>query len=185
MTPTPATAPVQVVLCLPILHGLTGRQVLLGLKQRGFGAGHVVAPGGKIEPGESPAQAAARELHEETSVLTDPATLEPVARVYFRFPANPQADMDCQVFMTSEFSGMAEPSDELIPGWYPIGHLPLSQMWEDSPLWLNRLFSGERFDALVRLGDDNESVAHFATLDWPAGQLPDTAAMESDFPASS
>ncbi|MDN5754426.1 MAG: NUDIX domain-containing protein [Arthrobacter sp.] len=182
MAPTPATPPVQVVLCLPILNGLTGRQVLLGLKQRGFGAGHVVAPGGKIEPGESPAQAAARELHEETSVLTDPATLEPAARVYFRFPANPAADMDCQVFLTTEFSGMAAASDELLPGWYPVGHLPLDRMWEDSPLWLDRLFRGERFDALVRLGDDNESVAHFATIAWPEGTMPDAPATESDFP---
>lgn len=185
MAPTPAASPVQVVLCLPILRGLTGSQVLLGLKQRGFGVGYVVAPGGKIEPGESPAQAAARELREETSLITDPASLEPAARVYFRFPANPAADMDCQVFLTSDFSGMAAPSDELVPGWYPVGHLPLPQMWEDSPMWLNRIFSGERFDALVCLGEDNESVAHFATIDWPARQLPDTPAIETDFPTTS
>lgn len=185
MTPTPENHPVQVVLCLPILRGLTGTQVLLGLKQRGFGAGHVVAPGGKIEPGESPSQAAARELREETSLVTDPATLEPAARVYFRFPANPAADMDCQVFLTSDFTGMAAPSDELVPAWYPVGHLPLAQMWEDSPMWLNRLFSGERFDALVRLGDDNESVAHFSAIPWPENKIPDTPATESDFPTTS
>lgn len=185
MAPTPATHPVQVVLCLPILRGLTGSQVLLGLKQRGFGAGHVVAPGGKIESGESPSQAAARELREETSLVTDPETLEPAARVYFRFPANPAADMDCQVFLTSDFSGMAAPSEELVPAWYPVGHLPLAQMWEDSPMWLNRLFSGERFDALVRLGDDNESVAHFSAIPWPEKKIPDTPATESDFPTTS
>lgn len=185
MASTPATHPVQVVLCLPVRRGLTGSLVLLGLKQRGFGAGHVVAPGGKIEPGESPSQAAARELREETSLVTDPATLEPAGRVYFRFPANPAADMDCQVFLTSDFSGMAAPSDELIPAWYPVGHLPLAQMWEDSPMWLNRLFCGERFDALVRLGDDNESVVHFAAIPWPEDKMPDTPATETDFPATS
>lgn len=181
MAPKLVPQPVQVVLCLPILRGLTGNQVLLGLKQRGFGAGHVVAPGGKIEPGETPAQAAARELQEETSLVSDPETLEPAARIYFRFPANPAADMDCQVFLASAFSGMAAPSDELVPAWYPVGHLPVAQMWEDSPMWLGRLFAGERFDALVRLGEDNESVAKFATIPWPGDMFPTTPVNESDF----
>ncbi|MCA1942266.1 MAG: NUDIX domain-containing protein, partial [Yonghaparkia sp.] len=35
-------------------------EVLLGRKRTGLGTDRIVGPGGKLEPGESPAQAAAR-----------------------------------------------------------------------------------------------------------------------------
>ncbi len=40
-----------VTLCLPIDE--QKRQVLLGLKKRGFGQGKLVGLGGKVEPGEA------------------------------------------------------------------------------------------------------------------------------------
>lgn len=172
MTSVESSNPTQVVLCLPVLRGLTGNQVLLGLKQRGFGKGRVVAPGGKIEPGESPAEAAVRELHEETALDANIATLEAVARVFFRFPDAPLADMDCTVFITRDFAGMAAASDELAPAWYPVGHLPLAKMWDDSALWLGKILAGERFDAHVTLASDNESVASFETVPWPDIKIP-------------
>ncbi|GAA1498889.1 8-oxo-dGTP diphosphatase [Paeniglutamicibacter kerguelensis] len=174
--------PTQVVLCLPVLRGLNGAQVLLGLKRHGFGAGRVVAPGGKIEPGEAPAEAAARELREETAVMTDSDSLEPAARVYFRFPYAPATDMDCTVFLARDFTGPAKATDELEPAWYPLGHLPLERMWDDSALWLGLLLSGERFDAVVVLAEDNESVARFSKVDWPDSKMPSQPATNADFP---
>ncbi|MEJ2212436.1 MAG: NUDIX domain-containing protein, partial [Anaerolineae bacterium] len=47
------------------LGGRPPRQVLLGLKRVGFGAGKLTGIGGKVEPGEEVAAAAARELEEE------------------------------------------------------------------------------------------------------------------------
>lgn len=177
-----ATTPVQVVLCLPIQESPTGEKILLGLKQRGFGAGRIVAPGGKIEAGESPRGAAVRELAEETGLLAEPETLQAAARVYFRFPAQPAADMDCTIFLVPSFSGEPAASEELIPAWHPVGALPAQKMWEDSALWLGRLLAGERFDALVVLGADNESVARFSMIDWPEKRIPATPATEADFP---
>lgn len=182
MDATKPSMPTQVVLCLPVLRGLNGTQVLLGLKKHGFGAGRVVAPGGKIEPGESPVQAAVRELHEETSVVAESESLEPAARVYFRFPYVPAADMDCTIFLARDFTGPAKATDELEPAWYPAGHLPLEKMWDDSALWLGRLLTGERFDALVVLAKDNESVARFSTVDWPDNKMPSQPATNADFP---
>lgn len=182
MASADSSNPTQVVLCLPVLRGLTGEQVLLGLKQRGFGAGRVVAPGGKIEPGENPAQAAIRELHEETGLEANIDTLARVARVYFRFPSRQLSDMDCTVFIIRDFSGMATPSEELVPAWYPVGHLPLAKMWDDSALWLGKILAGERFDAHVTLADDNESVANFFTEAWPENKMPSQPATNQGLP---
>ena len=43
-------------------------KILLMRKKRGFGAGKINAPGGKIDPGETPLDAAVRETFEELGV---------------------------------------------------------------------------------------------------------------------
>ena len=58
MEPTDAT------LCHPVVDG----DLLLIRKQRGLGAGKLVGPGGKVEDGETPREAARREVREELRV---------------------------------------------------------------------------------------------------------------------
>src|ERR1700722_6338006 len=65
--PTPSPAPAATSLCLLTRLSEGGRrELLLGLKKTGFGAGKFVGPGGHIEPGETPAEAAVRGGHEES-----------------------------------------------------------------------------------------------------------------------
>eukprot|EP00051_Salpingoeca_urceolata_P006046 m.80347 g.80347 ORF g.80347 m.80347 type:complete len:91 (+) comp14659_c1_seq3:1046-1318(+) len=54
----------------------TGR-VLLGLKKRGFGQGKLNGFGGKVEAGETVAEAAARELEEVNAILQFATILNP------------------------------------------------------------------------------------------------------------
>jgi 8-oxo-dGTP diphosphatase len=65
----------QQALCYVFRPGEGGRQVLLGRKKRGFGAGMIMGPGGKTGPGEADAACAVREVREEAGITVDPDSL--------------------------------------------------------------------------------------------------------------
>jgi 8-oxo-dGTP diphosphatase len=63
-------------LCYVFRSGEGGRrQVLLGRKKRGFGAGMIMGLGGKAGPGESDAACAVREAGEEAGIVVEPGGL--------------------------------------------------------------------------------------------------------------
>ena len=58
---------------IPVVCAEDGVYLLIEVRAAGISqAGDPCFPGGKIEPGEAPAQAAARELSEELGILADP-----------------------------------------------------------------------------------------------------------------
>ena len=142
-----------------------GLEVLLGLKKKGFGAGKVVGPGGKIEPGETPAEAAARELKEETGITVHPADLTESGDLTFRFPARPEWDLRMHVFVATRFHGEPRETDEIAVRWIPVAEAPLDRMWDDARLWLPRVLSGEYVSAVITFADDNETVASSEPVD--------------------
>ena len=165
MNPT-SSQPQPVVLMLLLRSAPSGTEVLLGRKLRGFGAGNIVAPGGKIEPGEQADAAAIRELFEETSMSASEADSDHRATVRFRFPSRPLSDMDCQVFTATVFDGHPVASDELDPRWYPISQLPGKHMWQDAADWLPRIIDGQRFTATVVMAQDNVAVETISYRYW-------------------
>ena len=59
---------------LPVVFGGDRVELLIEVRAAGISqAGDPCFPGGRIEPGETPAQAAARELEEELGIRIDPA----------------------------------------------------------------------------------------------------------------
>lgn len=60
-------------------------QILLAMKKRGFGEGKWNGAGGKLETGETIAQAASRELREETGVEIAPEKMESRGILHFYF----------------------------------------------------------------------------------------------------
>ncbi len=86
--------PDLIVVAATCIHDRDGQ--LLTVRKRG--TDRFMLPGGKIEPGESPAQAAIREADEEVGITIDPAALTLLGR--WRAPAanEPDTDIDSTVF---------------------------------------------------------------------------------------
>lgn len=156
--------------CLCLLTRTTGdgaREVLLGHKKTGFGAGKVASLGGHVEAGETPATAAVREVKEESGIRVSPGSLAWAATVTFLFPAHLSWNMDVEVFTATDWVGEAAESDEIRPQWFPVAALPFDLMWQDSAYWLPRVLSGEKLRATFTYADDNETLA--ATAISPLG----------------
>ena len=148
--------------CLCLLTrtaGDGGRQVLLGHKKTGLGCGKIVALGGHVEDGESPADAAAREVKEESGIQVAAASLREAAQVTFLFPVCPRWDMIAFVFTSAEWTGEAVETPEIRPEWFDVTDLPLDRMWDDAKRWLPRVLAGERLGAVFTYAEDCETVA--------------------------
>lgn len=147
----------RLTLCFPLYNG----QVLVGYKKRGFGAGKFAGFGGKIEPGETLAQAAVRELAEECRLQVDPFHLEYVAALTFIFPARPSWNERVYAFLVRRWQGQPLETEEMRPSWFPFANIPYQQMWQDNRLWLPRVLAGECLRGRFVFREDNETVDNY------------------------
>jgi 8-oxo-dGTP diphosphatase len=153
-----------VTLCFLLREGDNGAEVLLGLKQTGFGKGKIVGIGGHVEPGESDAQAVIREVLEETGVVLQLEDLADAGSVHFVFPARPEWNMQTTLFTARTWQGEPAPSDEILPEWFRVDTLPVDRMWQDADHWLPVVLEGGRVNVVVTMHTDNESVASSESL---------------------
>ncbi|MFA5141076.1 MAG: 8-oxo-dGTP diphosphatase [Elusimicrobiota bacterium] len=107
-------------------------RVLLIHKKLGLGAGKVTAPGGRIQPGEPPADAACRETLEETGVR--PLDVSRAGVLFFQFADG--LALHCTVFAAERSSGMPRETDEAVPFWVEPSAVPYPKMWADDELWI-------------------------------------------------
>ena len=149
MSQVPPPRAVPVVLCF-LMRGISDQaEVLMGLKQTGFGVGRIVTLGGHVEPGESAAQAAVREVFEESGVTVAEADLEHAGTIEFVFPARPEWDMSTVVYRARKWTGEPVPSSEIIPAWYRVGEVPYARMWPDSAHWMPEVLAGRDRKSVV------------------------------------
>jgi 8-oxo-dGTP diphosphatase len=157
--------------CLCLLTRISDdgeQEVLLGQKKTGLGTGKTVGLGGHVEDGETPGEAAAREVKEEAGISVSPGALTEVAFITFLFPVRPQWDMTVNVYTSAEWTGEAVETPEIIPQWFPASALPLGRMWDDARHWLPRVLAGERLRATFSYAGDCETVATASIEPWPA-----------------
>ncbi|GGE96412.1 8-oxo-dGTP diphosphatase [Mycetocola zhadangensis] len=113
-----------------------GYRVLLGEKKKGLGSGRLVGPGGKLEPGETPEQAAVREVLEESGLRIHEEDLIPLGRIRYEFPHREAWSQISWVFAIRSFHGDIVESDELLLDWVPVNAIPFDRMWDDARFWL-------------------------------------------------
>lgn len=103
-------------------HGVDGVRDVEVLTVRKRGTDLYQFPGGKPESGETPLDAAVREVHEETGVLLSAEALHPVGR--YRAPAANETGhtVVADVFTTRWSGGTPPPAAEIAETrWVPLG----------------------------------------------------------------
>lgn len=140
-------------------------QVLLGLKKSGFGAGKYAGFGGKVEAGETLAQAAVRELREESGLQAKEQNLWYMARLEFLFPAKPSWDQVVHVFRLEFWLGEPGETEEMRPEWFGFDRLPFAQMWADAPYWLPPVLRGAKRSMRFTFALDNETLVEVEDSD--------------------
>ncbi|MFQ5525663.1 MAG: 8-oxo-dGTP diphosphatase [Thermoanaerobaculia bacterium] len=124
-----------------LLFVIRDGRMLLIRKLRGLGAGKINAPGGRLDDGESPIEAAVREVEEELRITP----LDPEERGELKFQFVDGYSIHGFVFRASEYRGEPTATDEAIPLWTPVDRIPYEEMWADDRHWLPLLLEGRRF----------------------------------------
>jgi 8-oxo-dGTP diphosphatase len=127
-------------------------RLLLIRKKRGFGAGKVNGPGGKIAPGETPLAAAIREVEEEVGVT--PTGVR--ARGTLAFVFTDGLTLHVSVFTATGCIGEPTESDEALPFECDETALPFDEMWADDRVWLPALLAGD--DVELRAVFDGDTL---------------------------
>lgn len=130
-------------------------QVLLIRKKRGLGEGKINGPGGKLDPGETPVQAAVREVHEEVGVTV----LDPIDRGILRFQFLDGLAMQVHVFTCVSSTGEPVETDEALPLWVAPGDMPYDEMWADDRHWLPEVLAGHNVE-LWAIFDGDAMLSH-------------------------
>lgn len=113
-------------------------RLLLIHKKRGLGQGKVNGPGGRIETGETPLQAAIRETREEVGL----EPVDPCERADLSFLFADGYGMHVLVFFAGRWRGTLTETDEALPFWCDVDAIPYDQMWADDRLWLPHALQG-------------------------------------------
>ncbi len=140
-----------------------GDEVLLIHKKRGFGAGKINGPGGRLEPGETATEAAVREVREELGVTPRDPQLR--GELHFQF-ADGYA-LHCSVFLSDGCAGEPVETDEAVPLWVRTDSVPFEKMWADDRHWLPGLLEGRSFRGFFEF-DGERMLAH--RLEWLDGE---------------
>lgn len=131
-------------------------EILMIRKKRGLGAGKINGPGGRLEPGETPLEAAVRETQEELCVT--PTGLCARGELHFQFVDG--LALHCVVFTADGCLGDPVETDEATPHWMKPEEIPYHDMWEDDVHWLPGMLEGRNFKGYFHFDGDRMLSRH-------------------------
>ncbi|MFU8780699.1 MAG: 8-oxo-dGTP diphosphatase [Kiritimatiellia bacterium] len=156
-----------------LLFVIQNRQILLIHKKRGLGAGNINGPGGRLEPGETPIEAAVRETQEELCIT--PKGVDYAGELFFQFTDG--HSIHGIVFTATGYEGEPTETDEATPLWTPIDQIPYARMWADDRHWIPLMLTGKKFHGYF-IFDNHEMLDHRVDTD----ELPDGNGTARRFP---
>jgi 8-oxo-dGTP diphosphatase len=125
-------------------------KLLLIHKKLGLGAGKINAPGGRLDPGETPRQAAIREVQEELCVT--PTGVKKAGELLFQFTNG--HSIHGYVYTATGFRGRPKETREATPLWISEENIPYHRMWADDRIWVPLMLAGKRFRGRFLFRDD-------------------------------
>jgi 8-oxo-dGTP diphosphatase len=125
-----------------LLFVIRDGKILLIHKKRGLGAGKINAPGGRIDAGETPLEAAIREVREELRIT--PVGVRQRGELRFQFVDG--LSLHGYVFMATDCEGEPQETEEAKPLWTSVDEIPYHRMWADDRLWLPLMLEGHYFE---------------------------------------
>jgi len=130
-------------------------RILLMHKKTGLGKGKINAPGGRIEDGETPEEAAIRETEEEVRIT--PRNPEKRVDLYFQFKTG--YSLHGHVFFSESYEGVPEETEEAQPFWVSLEDIPYESMWADDRVWLPEALAGTILKGYF-IFDGNDMVSY-------------------------
>ncbi len=147
---------VEATLCAIIRDG----RILLQRKAAGrFGEGKWNGAGGKLEPGEDPADGVIQEVLEETGLRIREPRRHGLLDHYFGDRVIPAWSV--HIFSATEFEGDPVGGDEGKLRCFPVDEIPYGEMWEDDIHWLPLLLEGKNFDGAFYFNEDASRLLDF------------------------
>ena len=134
------------------------KQILLGMKKRGFGANKWTGFGGKVNDGEEIEDATCREVFEEIGVIISKNELIKMGEIYFYVQNESKWDQLIHVFLVRKWDGEPRESEEMKPEWFNVKSIPYKNMWADDEYWLPLILKNKRIKAKFVFKPDNETI---------------------------
>ncbi len=125
-------------------------KLLLIHKKLGLGAGKINGPGGRVDPGETPRQAAIREVQEELRIT--PTGVKKAGELLFQFTNG--HSIHGYVYTATGYTGRPTETREAKPIWISDKEIPYHNMWADDRIWVPLMLAGKRFRGRFLFRDD-------------------------------